>query len=376
MSNILEDLLLETKRAKQLAEEQTKTLLEKVMGDNVQEIIKESVKTKDSTKSTVLTVNEEIGDDTIIGDTPDGMGDAPDMGDDTAMDIPSDIDGGDTTEVDLTGGIDTDDIDLSEMSMDDMLDKLKELLDNGEIDDETEIIIKQNPKTFDVNVNGDASDTLMASPADISADVDGDVSSIVTDDDTDVDVDLSGGEEEDDDLDKAFESYEFNAKIDESEKITNLQKIVENYEKDLKQFKSTNKQLVAENNTLTKNCDTLTESLEQYKQVMVETKKVVSDLVLNNTNLLHITSLFTEGVYTAKDKITVVESFEKVKTIGESKVLFEALKMKSLPKEQKHANVIETKVVVKETVEQDLIKEEKTYSDPIFDMMKKISKRK
>jgi hypothetical protein len=334
MSSLLKEILKQTEQTKRLLESQTKETLKNVASDVVADLIKESI----------VTEGEDFEDDTDTSMDTDNMGvDAPiDMDDSDGMDDGMDDDENSdfaTDDAPDTEFDDTEDTghDLSDLSSDEMLAEIERLLQSGEIDENTPIIIKKSDPTFSIQT-GDVSD---GTP------------------DIDLTEEACMGDDCEDEPESVYENKEYIA----------MKKLVEQYEVKLRKQKSELVKATAENKTLN-------EELTKHKNVLTETKGFISNAVLTNTNLAHVVQLFNNKNLSNSEKFAVVEKFDKVQTINESKLLFDTLSNPIVNQRKKDneklSESVKTNIQTK-VVEKVIIKEEKTYSDPVMDMMRKIN---
>lgn len=133
----------------------------------------------------------------------------------------------------------------------------------------------------------------------------------------------------------------------------------------------------------------LVESLKaenkNFKKAVEDFKKKLHEVAVFNSNLAYAVRLFTENTTTKKEKINILRRFDNVKSLEESKRLFESVVKElgsSLIKEGKTIDEKITKTptssVSQETKQKTQIFESKIYEDPKFkrslDIMKKINK--
>jgi hypothetical protein len=85
------------------------------------------------------------------------------------------------------------------------------------------------------------------------------------------------------------------------------------------------------------------EENKQYKNYVEKFKNALQEAVVVNVSLGQIVKLFTENTTTAEEKQSIVNRFNDVKTINESKALYESIK-RELNKEQKSSVVIEKRI--------------------------------
>lgn len=357
----LEQLLLKINEVKTLTEQQTDEALSTALQTKVQNFVQESLSSKkdELVKEDVSDYEEEVVGD-ISPDTslPNDDSSSPTDGD--GSEIPSDevdsLEDGEmdastmapdtTDDVDSELGASADDdevLDLRDASLEEVMEKLSQL------PDDTVIEIVKNKPTYDVKASED-----------------------ITMGDT---VSEETHEDCEDCLD---EEKEINEWIEEALKESANQSIVEeykimleNYEKKLQSMERIHaKELKSLTESLEKSkreVKTLKEEQSKYNDALTESQNLLEQLAVHNTNLLHITKLFTEQTVNKSEKIEIAKQFDNVKTINESKILFEALS-KTLPKKESANDVQELKeeMLSQQTTKKEIIKEEKTFNDPDF----------
>lgn len=154
--------------------------------------------------------------------------------------------------------------------------------------------------------------------------------------------------------------------------------IIEQYENKLKtlnkkhsrEMNQMNEQLTAKQGE----SKSLKEQQLKYNSALKKSNQLLEQLAVHNTNLLHITKLFTEQTVSREEKIQIATQFDGVKTVNESKILFEALNQ-TLPKKSlsQKKNVQQLKEeMVSNTAKKEILKEEKTFKDPDFERFNKL----
>ena len=167
-------------------------------------------------------------------------------------------------------------------------------------------------------------------------------------------------------------------------KVNEYKAIVEQYENKLRKMQERHlSEVKAMNEQLTlqrRKVKQLSEERQKYNKALTESHQLLDQLAVHNTNLLHITKLFTEQTVNRNEKIEIAKQFDNVKTVNESKILFEALS-KTLPKKSSTAeNAVQLKeqmTTVKATNDNRVnLKEEKTFNDPALERFNELIKYK
>lgn len=93
-----------------------------------------------------------------------------------------------------------------------------------------------------------------------------------------------------------------------------------------------NKQLVKKFNSLrSKAVKILSENKEsknkekQYKSALIDLRGKLNDIAVFNSNLAHVNRVLTEQSTTKQEKISIIQRFDKVKSINESKSLYKTI---------------------------------------------------
>lgn len=132
----------------------------------------------------------------------------------------------------------------------------------------------------------------------------------------------------------------------------------------------------------------LVESLKgenkNFKKAVEDFKKKLHEVAVFNSNLAYAVRLFTEQTTTKKEKINILRRFDNVKTLDESKRLFESVNKELNSNIITEGKTIDEKITktpqtsVTKTQSKTQIFESKIYEDPTFkrslDIMKKINK--
>lgn len=125
---------------------------------------------------------------------------------------------------------------------------------------------------------------------------------------------------------------------------------------------------------------------KNFKKAVEDFRKKLHEVAVFNSNLAYAVRLFTEQTTTKKEKINILRRFDNVKTLEESKRLFESVQKElnsTLIKESKTVDEKITKTPrtgsgMSESNTKTQIFESKIYEDPKFkrslDIMKKINK--
>lgn len=344
MTNKLEQLLLNIESVQKLTEEQTKETLKTVLADETKKFIQESLLKEDDfdSEETVDSMGDDYSEEVVGADSnelPTDV-DAGDMSDTT--DIVSEPDMGDVGDMgdsdDMTTVSDDEVLDLTNASAEEVMAAIQNL------PDDTVIEIRKNPATFDVSTDTDGLEE----------------SYDITESEDCEDCD----DNDDNKLDEWIEeSLQENVKKDVSKQY---QKIISDYENKLQKLQE---QLNVKNKEIQK----LQEQEAKYENVLVESQNALEKLAIYNTNLMHVSKLLTEQTISKEEKTNILKQFDEVKTINESKILYNAL-ASTLSKAKSSVITEEVQKIkgeikdqrVQKVAEKQIIKEEKTYKNPLL----------
>lgn len=354
MTKKLEEILLNVKNVSVLTEEQTKETLKTVLGEETAKFLKESLYEDDEVASDNVQVDGEYDEEIVGGSGTEGdedMGMSPET-DDVSLDSDVSLDNSemssdsvDTVDPSIDTMTTSEDevLDLSNASFDEVMAALENL------PDDTVIEIKKNPPTFDVSAEADS--------------------------------ELNESEEEDcDDCLEESEKDELDEWIEESLKESIQKDTLLEYKTIISDYESKLQKLQEQLNKSNKQIQTLTEEKQKYANILNESETVLEKLALYNTNLMHVTKLFTEQALTRNERGDILKQFDDVKTINESKVLYNALnktlgKSKSIMTENIETIKEEIKTQKSEK-EKPILKEEKTYINPVLARFDQLVKHK
>lgn len=376
----LEELLLKITDVKTLTESQSNETLRTVLEPEVRSFVKESLEKKEY----VMKEDDNADYEEEVVDSGDGMDvsmepeAAPEMGDDMSPEMGDDMDS-EELPADLSPSTAEDEevLDLTDASLEEVMEKLKNL------PDDTVIEIVKNPPTYDVSSSSGLNEEEEVCEG--------------CDDEDYMDEGYGRNHmEEEDDSEDIDEMYDADAnEIDEwieealqesanDRKVNEYKAIVEQYENKLRKMQERHlSEVKAMNEQLTlqrRKVKQLSEERQKYNKALTESHQLLDQLAVHNTNLLHITKLFTEQTVNRNEKIEIAKQFDNVKTVNESKILFEALS-KTLPKKSSTAeNAVQLKeqmTTVKATNDNRVnLKEEKTFNDPALERFNELIKYK
>lgn len=375
----LEELLLKITDVKTLTESQSNETLRTVLEPEVRSFVKESLEKKEY----VMKEDDNADYEEEVVDSGDGIDvsmepeAAPEMGDGMSPEMGDDMDS-EELPADLSPSTAEDEevLDLTDASLEEVMEKLKNL------PDDTVIEIVKNPPTYDVS-----SSSGLNEEEEICEGCDDEMYEGYGHDNMEEGYGRNHMEEQMDDTDADEIDEWIEEALQESandRKVNEYKAIVEQYENKLRKMQERHlSEVKAMNEQLTlqrRKVKQLSEERQKYNKALTESHQLLDQLAVHNTNLLHITKLFTEQTVNRNEKIEIAKQFDNVKTVNESKILFEALS-KTLPKKSSTAeNAVQLKeqmTTVKATNDNRVnLKEEKTFNDPALERFNELIKYK
>lgn len=121
----------------------------------------------------------------------------------------------------------------------------------------------------------------------------------------------------------------------------------------------------------------LKEQNKQYKEALVLFKDKLNEVAVFNANLAYATRLFTEHTTTKKEKLAILERFDAVSTIKESKALFGTI-TKEIDNTKPITEAVADKISepTKTSSSADMLSEAKVYENKEFSRMKELMRYK
>ena len=365
----LEKLLLDINGITTLKEEQKKEVLKNTMREEISAIAKDALLTeKVNAKSpSNLLIEEEVVDANGNVVDPEESGESAaeqgmeDMtnGEESEENMPTDVmptDMDATAPTDDTTMMDDDDevIDLTGASIDEVLAALQNLPDDAVIQ------IQKNPPTFDVK---DDASGATGMTADLDTMSDGGTDADTSGDMGDLDLEESWNE-----LDEMVNN------MDEAVNVAATKKLLKEYETVLTAYENKMKKYESVLKEQESKITVLEENEKKYLSILTESKNALDTLMVHNTNLMHISNLFTEQNLSLTDKENVLIKFDNVQTINESKILFDVLK-ENYSERKSNGNGLKQKIN-ESPKPKVLLQEQRTFVDPQMDRFMKIVKHK
>lgn len=362
MKNI-EELLLKVSEVKTLTESQTNETLKAVLQTEVKSFVKESLDKndmiEDSDDNMSLDYEEEVVDDKFDDEELSDL--LSQLDEEEEMEMDSDSDSEETTEVE------DEVIDLRGKTKEEIMEFLSSLPEDEIVEFQIEKSEDEDgEEVFDLKSLNDDDEIEL----DMEDDEEGE-----DDEDMELDIDMDDESDDVEQLDEWLKEALQESKVEA--RIKEYKVIVEQYEQKLRRIEKVYNEKIKTlkeevSNVLNENVK-LKNQKAKYDKALTESKDMLDKLAVHNTNLLHITKLFTEQTVSRDEKVQIAEQFDNVQTINESKILFEALS-KTLPKKtvSQKKDLKELKESINESPKKEIVKEEKTFNDPDFDKFNKL----
>jgi len=401
--SILEEALLDITNIQNALNANTKEILRSVAKEEIDSVVKESLKEEAYTEEEVMESEEDVKEsEEEVKESKDEEKMNEGMYEEEGLEIEDEIGMGDESpeELDMTGASD-----------DDVIAIYKKLSGDDEIEivgDELHLNITE-PGEYVVKLDSleDVEDDELEDveePITLGAD---------TEDEDEVEYDIEMGDEEEEEEDETGETEEDEEEFNDDFSEEDDELIDGNEEEEEDELEETKyvggkvkkvatahtnaklekeslqevqkaKQIVSETakkyNSLLTEATKLKAENEEFRKALKEFRTKLVETVVFNSNLTYVTKLFTEHSTTKAEKQSIIKRFdEEVTNLKESKRLYKTI-----------ANELETRKPIAESVENKIIKEAATgtskqlnestaYVDPstkrIMDLIKRVEKR-
>lgn len=389
--SVLEKALLQVETLEEAVKKNSKEILRSTMKEDLYDILKE----KDEEEEENPEVEDDMSDDNV--DTDDKVEDE-DMSDDKDED--------DEEDDDNDEDVDDDDMDTAESmddedSMDDSFEDDEESMDDdeepldmtGASDDEVlkvfkamkpedGIVVKRegNQITFEddeeeyiIKLDDDDSSSGEMNEEEeeeVVYEIDLDDEEIEEMHDSD---DMEDEEEmyESDDMEDEVEMYETDETLSDEEEMGEAARTIGfgvRGPRQKKMFKAGRPDLQEAYNKLKK-------QNQEYKKALALFKDKLNEVALFNANLTYATRLFAEQTTTKKEKLKILERFDSVNTISESKLLFESIKNELSNKKPIAETVVDKIITTPKSSTTEVLSEAKAYENPEFTRIKELMKK-
>ena len=371
--SILEEALLDITNIQNALNANTKEILRSVAKEEIDSVVKESLKEEAYTEEEVMESEEDVKEsEEEVKESKDEEKMNEGMYEEEGLEIEDEIGMGDESpeELDMTGASD-----------DDVIAIYKKLSGDDEIEivgDELRLNITE-PGEYVVKLDSleDVEDDELEDveePITLGAD---------TEDEDEVEYDIEMGDEEEEEEDETGETEEDEEEFNDDFSEEDDELIDGNEEKEEDELEETKyvggkvkkvatahtnaklekeslqevqkaKQIVSETakkyNSLLTEATKLKAENEEFRKALKEFRTKLVETVVFNSNLTYVTKLFTEHSTTKAEKQSIIKRFdEEVTNLKESKRLYKTI-----------ANELETRKPIAESVENKIIKEAAT----------------
>ena len=371
--SILEEALLDITNIQNALNANTKEILRSVAKEEIDSVVKESLKEEAYTEEEVMESEEDVKEsEEEVKESKDEEKMNEGMYEEEGLEIEDEIGMGDESpeELDMTGASD-----------DDVIAIYKKLSGDDEIEivgDELHLNITE-PGEYVVKLDSleDVEDDELEDveePITLGAD---------TEDEDEVEYDIEMGDEEEEEEDETGETEEDEEEFNDDFSEEDDELIDGNEEKEEDELEETKyvggkvkkvatahtnaklekeslqevqeaKQIVSETakkyNSLLTEATKLKAENEEFRKALKEFRTKLVETVVFNSNLTYVTKLFTEHSTTKAEKQSIIKRFdEEVTNLKESKRLYKTI-----------ANELETRKPIAESVENKIIKEAAT----------------
>ena len=393
--SILEQALLEASEIQKTAESNAKEILAKQMRPEIERIVKESIEKEDSVDETKM---EESHDQQPVDEEKNKVKENEDEDNDL-----EDIDS-EKVETDLEDDIDSEKIedkepeeisddeegieqvDLTSTPDEDVVKVFKKMTKDDQIEIEKDgdsIKIKDEDKEYRIELSESKNKGKLNEDGVCEECPDNDL----TDDDSEMIYEIEiEGKDNVSETDGVSEKVTKDEELEETFNVThaegkNVTSKPQNfnvrsrpgdtrYKKLYQEAAGKNKQLVEKFNSLRgKAVKILNENKElkefqtKLKNAVVDMRGKLNEVALFNSNLAYANRIMAEETTTRKEKIDMIQRFDKVKSIKESKQLYKTL-LGELKKEPIKESVEKKITKTSESSSSKQINESKVYSDP------------
>lgn len=419
--SIVEEALLQASQLEEAMNKNSKGILSSIMKEEIDELVNESLEEMDkeeemvegdskdekSEEDTEETSVEEQADDEDETDDNESDEDMDDVDDIDVDDLASDEEDGEFADPEIDMDFDDEDLpdfgggdDVPDLDMDDEMAGLEDTVDDiidgtGMSDDEVIRVFKKlQPEDGIV----------------VTQDDDGDID--FKDGDNEYHIELNESEEEVDEANMEMEEGEDNEEMmyeiefdteddneeegeDQEDQSDEEVKEGDNPEQDMeeasrtfatharkpasrgKKFKSGRNQQVSESKVKTKKMINeyrqLKDDNKQLKEALKIFKQKLNEVGVFNANLAYATRLFTEHTTTKQEKIDILQRFDNVETLKESKVLYKQIKGELETSNHKLNESVVNKINSSpKTGSSEKLVESKTYENPQITRMKQM----
>lgn len=398
--SIIEQALLQVQNLEEAVTKNAKGILATTMRRELNDLIKESMEDEEDELSNTET-EKDMSEQSIDDDDSENLDDmGTDPSDDVEMDDEADDESGEFEDesIDDEGLGDFEDdeeaVDMTDATDDEVLKVFKAMKPTDGV------IVKKNNGNVEFNdgndeyiIKLDSEETSTDVPA-ITGDIDNETDSMDSTDDVEDEIDSMDDVEDDSTDDEMFENdgseeeadetiYEI--ELDEADdetdetKETDVDEAARTFANDVRKPADSGKKYKAGRTTaINEEITKLKKQNNDYKKALLLFKDKINEVAVFNAGLAYSTRLFTEHSTTKQEKIQILNRFDSIKTINESKNLYDLIKTELDNKKTITETVVNKITKSPTTSSKDMLSEAKVYENPEFkrikDLMNKMNK--
>lgn len=384
--SILEKALLQVETLEEAVKKNSKEILRSTMKEDLYDILKEQEEEEEKPEEEEVEKpeeEEEMSDDDMSADEEEDMSDEEeedmsdeeeeDMADEEEEDMAdededmSDEDDMDTEDdaLDMTGASDEEVLKVFKaMKPEDGIVVKKEGNQIKFEDDEDEYIIKLDDEdTTSTEMNEEEEEVVYEIDLDDDEDMD--------DESEEEEMDESEEDMDDESEESEEEMYETDDTLSDEEEMGEAARTIGfgvRGPRQKKMFKAGRPELQEEYKKLKK-------QNQEYKKALKLFKDKLNEVALFNANLTYATRLFTEQTTTKNEKINILERFDSVNTISESKLLYQSIKNELNNKKPIAESVADKIISTPKSSSSEILSEAKAYENPQYKRMKELMQK-
>jgi len=385
--SIIEQALLQVQNLEEAVTKNAKGILASTMRKELSDLIKESMEDEEEKLS-------NVGTEKDMSEQPMGDEDSENL-DNMETDPADDVEADDTEDFEDEGSEDefgseeeaddTEDfedeeaVDMTNATDDEVLKVFKAMKP------EDGIIVKKNNGNVEFSdgnddyiIKLDSEEPMSTGMPSVGSDVDSEIDSMggiedeidSTDDVEDEMFESHGTEEEADETIYEIELDDADEKTEEP-KETDVDEAARTFANDVRKPADSGKKYKAGRTTaINEEISKLKKQNNEYKKALLMFKDKINEVAIFNAGLAYSTRLFTEHSTTKQEKIQILERFDSIKSINESKNLYDTIKTELGNKKTITETVVNKITKTPTTSSKDMLTEAKAYENPEFKRIK------
>lgn len=377
--SIIEQALLQVQNLEEAVTKNAKGILASTMRKELNDLIKESMENEKDELSNVGTEKDmseqPIGDED--SENLDNM--ETDPADDVETDDTEDFEDESSEDESSEDFEDEEAVDMTNATDDEVLKVFKAMKP------EDGVIVKKNNGNVEFSdgnddyiIKLDSEEPVSTDMPSIGSDVDSEIDSMggiedeidSTDDVEDEMFENDGTEEEADETIYEIELDDADEKTEEP-KETDVDEAARTFANDVRKPADSGKKYKAGRTTaINEEISKLKKQNNEYKKALLMFKDKINEVAIFNAGLAYSTRLFTEHSTTKQEKIQILERFDSIKSINESKNLYDTIKTELGNKKTITETVVNKITKTPTTSSKDMLSEAKAYENPEFKRIK------